>query len=230
MAVVAIGSSASAAGPIESNPTVDAARQGLASFLAAQPAADDDSDLELGGCPVLAESDLASPLSFFGPVGTFDAYRGQIAVEYGVDDSVQLLGVTCEAERSVASQGGVLDTGIGVWDFAGTGEMLSAINAMPLTAGGDDDDLLGGSMHGYCESEPDLFACYQFWTFDGVVVGTYVGFEDEESQKDPLMAVGQILSAQLPTLLANAAALTSAPAGPSTDSASTTFVPIGGKV
>lgn len=211
IALVGLGTTATAAGPVERDPAVDAARQGLAGYLAAHPALN-ESDLELDDCPVMAEADLVSPLVFFGPVGTFDAYEGDIATDVGGGASIDLVGVTCEIERSVAPQGGVLATGVAVLDVTGHRDITSAIDSMPVT--GDGDSPLGGTVRGYCDTESDVHTCYQFWTLDGFVVGMFVGFEQPDSQKDPLGAVGQILVAQVPTLLANAAALSSAPSEP----------------
>jgi len=211
IALLGFGASATAAGPIESDPAVDSARQGLATYLAAQPAIG-ASDVEFEVCPVMTESDLVSPLVFFGPVGTFDTSAGEIATDAGSGDFAELIGVTCEIERTVAPQGGVLAAGVAVLDVAGHGDYTSAINTLPVT--GDGSSPLGGTMRGYCESSSDDHTCYQFWMLDGFVVGMFVGFEQPDSQKDPLGAVGQILSTQVPTLLANAAALSSAPSDP----------------
>ena len=228
--VAAFGHPTSAAGPVESNPVVDGARQGLAGFLAAY-APTDAGDLDLGTCPILGADAFASPLAFFGPAEAFDTYTGELSTDEG-SDSAGLVGVSCEAERAIAPRGGVLSGGVGAWDFAGATETLAFLTDLPVTS---DDlagrDLLDGDMHGYCDDSSDAYECYQFWTSDGFVVGMFVGFESEDSQKDPLRSVGELLAGQLPGLLANVSGLTPVPglSTPEATVATTSTIPIGGK-
>jgi len=199
-------------------PGIDAARAGLAAYLAASRPESPTTSTNVPGCPAIALDRLQEAIVDVGIDGPIADWSTTIDRNEYADIDPELIGIRCGADADGDSLDGDFEMSASVVavdavDDERAQEVRDLLGYGALTI--EPADVPGGELANICidDSENSLSMCMSLWSSDGFVLGVVLA---SDVQDIPDGAASAVLEDTLPDILATLADVTVAPS-PTTD-------------